>query len=109
MTKKLNLISLILIVLILNSCHNKDGNHYVFSYNPSTREATLIEGEVKYKGDAIIPSTIIYEGVKYSVTGIGVGAFSECTELTSATLPNDLTTIGRGAFEGICRHHMQAL
>ena len=76
----------------------KDGNHYVFSYNPSTREATLIEGEVQYKGDAMIPSMVKYEGMEYSVTEIGDDAFHGCAELTSATLPTSIKKIGSHAF-----------
>ena len=98
MKKLLNLTSIIFFVLLLSACQNKDGNHYVFSYNPSTREATLIEGEVQYKGDAMIPSTVKYKGMEYSVTEIGDHAFSGCTELTSATLPSSIKKIGSHAF-----------
>ena len=46
-----------------------------------------------------------YFGVKRiiigdSVTTIGNGAFSDCSSLTSVTIPNSVTTIGRSAFEG---------
>ncbi len=35
-----------------------------------------------------------------SVTSIGIGAFNGCTGLTNITLPGSLTTIGSGAFSG---------
>ena len=35
-----------------------------------------------------------------SVTTIGTGAFDGCTGLTSITIPNSVTTIGSGAFNG---------
>ena len=98
MKKYLNLTSMIFIVLVLSACHNRDGNHYVFSYNPSSREATLIEGEEQYKGVAMIPSTVNYEGIEYSVTEIGDDAFHGCAELTSATLPTSIKKIGSHAF-----------
>ena len=98
MKNLLNLTSIIFFVLLLSACQNKDGNHYVFSYNPSTREATLIEGEEQYKGVAMIPSTVNYEGIEYSVTEIGDDAFHGCAELTSATLPTSIKKIGSHAF-----------
>jgi hypothetical protein len=45
-------------------------------------------------GDVIIPATI--EGMP--VTGIGEGAFSYITNLTSITIPNSVTSIGDRAF-----------
>ena len=51
-----------------------------------------------FTGDVVIPSSIIFEGVEYSVTKIGSKAFSERSNLTSITLPNSLKTIGSGAF-----------
>lgn len=38
-------------------------------------------------------------GTHYRVTGIGLGAFYKCGELTSITLPIGVTSIGRSAFE----------
>ena len=35
-----------------------------------------------------------------SVTGIGYGAFRDCSSLTSITIPNNVTSIGSEAFEG---------
>ena len=38
-------------------------------------------------------------GTHYKVTGIGLGAFYQCSGLTSITLPIGVTSIGRSAFE----------
>ncbi len=51
-----------------------------------------------YSGDVIIPSTVTYGGVTYTVKGIGYCAFGECTQLTSVTLPSTLTYVGELAF-----------
>ena len=48
----------------------------------------------------VIPSTVTYEGITYSVTAIGDEAFSECTSLTSVTIPNSITSIGNSTFYG---------
>ena len=50
--------------------------------------------------------TEIFIPAKYNdlpVTGIGSGAFSGCTKLTSITVPKSVTTIGADAFSG-CRN-----
>ena len=53
-----------------------------------------------YSGDIIIPSSVTYNSVSYSVTSIGSGAFRGCTSLTSVTIPNSVTSIGESAFWG---------
>ena len=42
-----------------------------------------------------IPATVTYNGINYSVTSIGALAFSFCSSLTSVTIPNSVTSIGR--------------
>ena len=53
----------------------------------------------EYSGDIIIPSSVTYNSVSYSVTSIGNGAFRGCSGLTSVTIPNSVTSIGDLAFE----------
>lgn len=47
--------------------------------------------------EVVIPSTVAYDGVEYTVTTIGKNAFHGCN-LTSVTIPNSVTTIGEDAF-----------
>ena len=49
---------------------------------------------------AIIPASVEYNSVAYSVTSIGDDAFRDCTGLTSVTIGNSVTSIGRFAFYG---------
>ena len=54
----------------------------------------------KYSGDITIPTIVTYDGVAYSVTSIGKGAFSRCTSLTAINIPEGVKSIGRRAFDG---------
>ncbi len=49
---------------------------------------------------AIIPASVEYNSVTYSVTSIGNWAFINCRHLTSVTIGNSVTSIGEYAFSG---------
>ena len=52
-----------------------------------------------YVGDIVVPETVTYEGVTYTVTAIGEIAFGGCEgQLNSVIVPNTVTTIGESAF-----------
>lgn len=51
-----------------------------------------------YEGHISIPSQVSYNGVTFSVTGIGQIAFSNNANLTSIDFPNTINIIGEGAF-----------
>lgn len=57
------------------------------------------EGYTKPTGNLIIPSSVNYMGVSFSVTAIGDNAFYSCSEITSVSMPNTITSIGYIAFE----------
>lgn len=48
-------------------------------------------------GDIIIPASVTYEGIEYSVTSIGEKAFYHCSSITSITIPNSVMSIGYAA------------
>ena len=52
-----------------------------------------------YSGEVVIPEKVTYKGVEYPVDGIGYFAFYDCSNLTSITIPNSVTSIGNSAFE----------
>ncbi|MCR5069660.1 MAG: leucine-rich repeat domain-containing protein [Prevotella sp.] len=52
----------------------------------------------EYSGAITIPEYVTYNGVTYSVTTIGSSAFSNCSGLTSVTIPSSVTGIDNYAF-----------
>ena len=78
-----------------------------YTVNSATKEATVVSyyktSSSKKNADTgmanlVIPSTISYEGITYSVTAIGNYAFSDCTDIVSVTIPGSVSTIGSYAF-----------
>ena len=65
--------------------------------------ATDLTAGVRYGGNdsssIIIPASITYDAITYSVTCIGSNAFRNCNSLTSVTIPNSVTSIGDYAFQ----------
>ncbi len=52
------------------------------------------------KSSYTIPETVDYDGVTYTVIQIDAGAFANCTNLESITLPSQLIAISSDAFNG---------
>ena len=65
-----------------------------------TLTAEVIKNPNGYRGNIIIPETIVFNEVTYRVTSVGKQAFGNCFSLTSVVIPNSVTSIGRDAFGG---------
>lgn len=79
-----------------------DGIYYNFNGDEATvtnRDENDNQGNYS---DAIvvIPESVTYDGKTYIVTGIDGYTFCWCTEITSITIPNSVTSIGEEAFTG---------
>ena len=72
-----------------------DGLNYNLNDELQTAE---VARNSRASGDIIIPSSVTYNSVTYSVTSIGNEAFYMCSSLTSVTIPNSVTSIGQSAF-----------
>ena len=75
-------------------------NGITYNLDSTTHTAEVTFGG-SYSGSIVIPSSVILDnGDEYSVTTIGSSAFSNCSGLTSATIPNSVISIGSSAFYG---------
>ena len=80
----------------------KIGDLY-YNLNTSKQTAEVTYPNTGYGSDyrlksVVIPETIAYKGVDYSVTSIRGNAFAGSTDLTILIIPNSVTTIGDLAF-----------
>lgn len=73
----------------------KDG--YTSQTNAPMKVISGTNADGAYTGDVIIPSSIDYDGVKFSVTAIGTGAFYN-KNVKSVYIPGCVETIGLNAF-----------
>ena len=79
-----------------------DGIYYNFS--DTEAEVTYLKYQSSsnssaYSGSVIIPETVAYNGITYSVTSIGEFAFYRCSSLTSISILNSVISIGSHAFQ----------
>ena len=61
----------------------------------------------EYTGSVVIPESITYNDITYSVISIGERAFYGCSGLTSIVIPNSVTNIGEYAFSGTAWYNNQ--
>ena len=89
----LTLIALCWTMAIQAQTATVDGINYRFY---SSAKRAIVTG-ITISGDIVIPEKITVDGVEYSVTSIGSGAFQDCKAITSVTMPS-VTSIGSQAF-----------
>lgn len=80
---------------------NSDGKTIYYNITSTSTPKTVAVTDhdtYYYSGEIKIPSSVTYNGVTYSVTGIGEYAFYYCSNLTSVTIPASITYVGLFAF-----------
>ena len=73
-------------------------NHYVKLTYPGTDFNNGWYGFTKPAGDLVLPESVQYDGLTYSVTSIGDHVFSYCSGLTSIEIPSSVTSIENYTF-----------
>ena len=75
-----------------------------FRYKLDTETKTAVLS--KYSGSAtevVIPASVTYNDVSFTVTSLGDNCFYDCSSLTSVTIPSSVTSLGKYCFYG-CRN-----
>ena len=107
----LNILKKILLVMMIScpitaSAYDAYIDGIFYNLDPKGSKATVTVTESSYdpdhewyRGNVIIPSSIVVDDKSYTVTQIGDGAFSGCSELESVTIPETVSYIFSNAFQ----------
>ena len=67
-------------------------------YSMDFVEVTGNPGGGKYSGEVVVPGTVEYDGITYTVKGVGNWAFEGCGDLRKVTISEGIYKIGAYAF-----------
>ena len=98
--KLFSLLSVIMLSIGITYAEKVQIGDLYYNLNDSNFTAEVAQSDNYYEGlsEVIIPATVAYNNMEYSVTSIGNSAFDECSSLKSIEIPNSVTSIGIYAF-----------
>ena len=96
--KKLFTLFLLALLPMIAFADPVEVNGMYFNIISKGNVAEVTNNPNNYKGDVVIPEKVTIDGTEYTVTLIGQGAFNECRQMTSITIPKSITTIRSSAF-----------
>lgn len=101
-TKLQKLLIVIAGLLVSNWAYAFEVDGYFFKIESSSnRTVSIVKGPYNFGivgGKAILPSTIVYNNIEYTVVAIDNEAFRQCTTLKSIVIPPTITSIRQSAF-----------
>lgn len=92
----------VMMLMMANSAMAEVIDGLRYRLDADTKTATLLpKAGGNYSGDIIIPEKVKgNDGVEYVVTLLGASCFSDCSGLTSITIPPFVTSLGDCCFSG---------
>jgi hypothetical protein len=107
MNKKLLLLFTVLILTLSARATDFTVNSVAYTITDATNKTVAIGTgsntpaiSTYTNGTFAIPSSVIDNGITYTVTAVGNYALYNCFNLTSVTIPSSVTSIGDNAFKG---------
>ena len=85
---------LIIIGLLLVSginAYDFETNGLYYSINSDNKTVSVVNGDIKYQGDIVIPSSVRYNNIDYVVTS--VSGFDNCYNVKSISISHTITSI----------------
>ena len=96
--KKIFLVLTLLCLSLSAWAYEAEVNEIFYNLDEVNRTAMVTSYNNVYSGDVVIPETVTYAGITYSVMSLGERCFYDCSSLTSITIPNSVKSLGDWCF-----------
>ena len=90
--------AMLLGILSVNAYDFESNGIYYNVISGADKTVEVTSGDNKYAGEIVIPEKVTYGNSTLSVISIGDNAFSNCSDLSSVSIPEGVTMIGNSAF-----------